>query len=444
MSMAQDGVAGAAGLPGGGQAEESRPSISTMRRYAWTNVATGFFVWGIALAGISMMMPVMYSNIAAETGWSVAQTTSFMVIKSAVSAIAGLFAGGLFVRFGIKRVYLPSVWAVGLSSMALYAVDSLWQYYALAAISGFASILCLVAIQVTLARWFEARLGRATGVAMLGGAAAGAVVPLATAWGLENFGWQATAGMAGLIVLVTLTLVVMFLVHEKPEDYGYTAEELDGEARAPGETGEAPVARDPGPEFRDVMRSRPFMLLVVATALSGVISNGINEYIPLFIERQTDLGSYMAALGFTIVIVLSGLGKLIFGWLFDRFSTRGVAICWALCGIAVLLAFPVSGIVTFALFTVVRGLSHGGIVVQAPILARHVFGVRSIAQLIAVLNATFHIGAAAGIGLIGLAVDWTGGFTIPFLVVMVTAFATAIMGLRFQPLYWSGYRRRDA
>jgi MFS transporter, OFA family, oxalate/formate antiporter len=89
---------------------------------------------------------------------------------------------------------------------------------------------------------------------------------------------------------------------------------------------------------------------------------------------------------------------------------------------------------------VVRGLSHGGIVVQAPILGRHIYGTRPIAQLIAILNATFHLGAAAGIGLIGLAVDWTGGFTVPFIVVMVLAFATALIGLTFKPKYWSGYR----
>lgn len=417
-----------------------RPSIATMRRYAWTNVVTGFLVWGIALAGISMMMPVMYSNISRTMGWTVGETTSFMVIKSTVSALAGLFAGALFVKLGLKKVYLPSILAVGFSTMALYFAHQLWVFYLLAAISGFASILCLVAIQLTLARWFDASLGRATGIAMLGGAAAGAFVPLGTSWGLAHYGWQGTSAIAGLIATVLLSIVVIFFVHERPEDYGYTAQEID----PGGKKAVRGVIADPGPEFRDVVRTRGFILLVLATGLSGVISNGINEYVPLFIERNTNLGSYMAALGLTIVLVLSGLGKLLFGWLFDRFSTRGVALCWALCGVAVLLAFPVSGIITFGLFTVVRGLSHGGIVVQAPILARHIYGMRPIAQLIAILNATFHLGAAAGIGLIGVAVDRTGGFTVPFIIVAAIAFATALLGLTFKPKYWSGYREPGA
>lgn len=416
-----------------------RISLARVRRYARMNIAVGFLVWGIALAGVSMMMPIMYNTIATDMGWSVAQTTSFMAIKSAVSALGGLFAGGLFVRFGLKRVFLPSVVAIGVSTCMLYFVRNLPVYYALAAVSGFASILSLIAMQVTLARWYAASLGRITGIAMLGGAFAGVVVPMATTFGLHRYGWHITAGFAGLVVLVLLTLAVAVMVHERPEDYGYTSDELDpGKAAAPGARNGA--AAGPGPSFAEIRKTRGFVLLILAAAMSGVISNGINEYIPLFIERHTSLGSYVAALGFTIVIVISGLGKILFGWVFDRLSTRGVALCWALCGIAALLTFPLAGMGTFLMFTIVRGLSHGGVVVQAPVLARHIYGVAALPQVISLLNAAFHLGAAAGIAAIGFGVDHTGGFTIPFIVVTVVAFSAALIGLRFQPRYWAGYR----
>jgi len=420
-----------------------RVAIGQMRRYAWMNIVAGFLIWGIALAGVSMMMPIMYNTISQDMGWTVTQTTSFMAIKSAVSALGGLFAGGLFVRYGLKRVFLPSVIVVGLATCLLYFVTNLPVYYALAAVSGFASILCLIAIQVTLAQWYSASLGRITGIAMLGGAVAGAVVPMATSFGLQHYGWHATAAIGGVIVLVFLTLAVVVLVRETPEAYGYTAEELDPgrnrkAAPAPGQ----PV--DHGPEFKSFLKTRQFALLIVATALSGVISNGINEYIPLFIERHTDLGSYVAALGFTIVIVISGLGKIVFGWVFDRFSTRGVALCWAVCGVAVLLTFPIAGFATFLVFTLVRGISHGGVVVQAPVLARHIYGVKSLPQVISLLNAAFHLGASAGIAAIGLGVDLSGGFTLPFIAVAVIAFLTAALGLRFVPKYWIGYAPKGA
>lgn len=417
-----------------------RLPIERVRRYARMNIAAGFLIWGVALAGVSMMMPIMYNTIAHDMHWTVAQTTSFMAIKSIVSALGGLFAGGLIVRFGLKRVFMPSILTVGVATTLLYFVQSLPVYYALAAISGFTSILALIGIQVTLARWYSASLGRVTGFAMLGGAAAGVVVPIATTLGLHHLGWHATAGIAGLVVLVGVGGALNFLVHESPEAYGYTATELD-----PGKAGSArPVTAagtpaDAGEEFATFKRSRPFILLILAAAMSGVISNSINEYIPLFIERHTNLGAYVAAMGFTIVLVISGLGKILFGWVYDRFSTRGVALCWALCGVAALLTFPLSGMVTFVLFTVVRGVSHGGVVVQAPVLARHIYGVRPLPQVISLLNAAFHLGAASGIAAIGFAVDATGGFTVPFIVVTVIAFTAALIGLQFKPRYWAGY-----
>ncbi|MGE4409434.1 MAG: MFS transporter [Sphingomonadales bacterium] len=424
-------------------AGEDRVSIEHIRRLARMNIAAGFLIWGIALAGVSMMMPIMYNTISQDMGWTVTQTTSFMAIKSAVSAVGGLFAGGLFVKFGLKRVFLPSVIVVGVATSLLYFVNNLPVYYGLAAISGFCSILCLIAIQVTLARWYSASLGRVTGFAMLGGAFAGAVVPMATTFGLQHFGWHATAAIAGIIVLVFLTLAAIFLVHETPEAYGYTAEELDS-----GHTGSGKPAPgkavDKGPEFSEIVRTRQFALLIIAAGLSGVISNGVNEYIPLFVERNTNLGAYAAALGFTVVLVISGLGKILFGWIFDRFSTRGVALCWAVCGIAVLLTFPVAGMTTFLLFTIVRGVSHGGVMVQAPVLSRHIYGVKTLPQIISLLNATFHLGASAGIALIGLGVDFTGGFTVPFIAVAVVAFLTALLALKFDPKYWVGYVAKGA
>lgn len=416
-----------------------RIAIEQVRRYAWMNIIAGFLVWGVALAGVSMMMPIMYNTIAADMGWSVAETTSFMAIKSGVSGVGGLFAGALIVRFGMKRVFIPSLIAIGLATLALYFVANLPVYYMLAAISGFASILCLVAIQVTLARWYAGSLGRMTGIAMLGGAAAGVIVPMATKFGLQHFGWHITAAAAGLIVLVGVTGAMTFLVHESPETYGYTAQELDPGVAPPGR-GQA--LDGPGPDFADIRTTPQFWLLIVAAGLSGVISNSVNEYVPMFIERQTDLGTYAGALGFTIVITISGLGKILFGWIFDRLSTRGVALCWALCGVAVLLTFPMAGFLTFLLFTAVRGVSHGGVVVQGPVLARHIYGVKTLPHVIALLGASFHLGAAVGIAAIGFAVDFTGGFTVPFIGVAIIAFLTAAMALKFEPKYWSGYIAR--
>ncbi|WP_157801297.1 MULTISPECIES: MFS transporter [Sphingobium] len=418
----------------------ARLPIATVRRYAYLNVVASFLVWGFALAGISMMMPVMYDSIAKDTGWTLGQTTNFMVIKSLVSALTGLLVGPMFIKFGLKRVYIVSLAAIGLSTCLLYFAKTLPIYYGAAALSGFFSINCNIAFQVTLARWFSARLGSITGTALLGGAVAGAIIPLTTTYLVQQYGWHVTSGLAGLVVLVVLTTLVALLAHESPEVYGYTSDEIDPPKGSTQHAAPAVAGPPPGEDFNLMLRSPRFYVLLAAVFASGAFSNGINEHTALFLSHHADLSKYMAALGFTMVMVISALGKIAFGWVFDRISTRGVALCWLLCAVAVALAFPVAGPVTFITFTLFRGLAQGGVVVQQPILAKHMFGLRPVAQTIAFLMAAFHLGAATGIGLIGLGYDMTGGYTVPFIGVIVTALVASALALTFKPKYWVGYK----
>jgi len=391
------------------------------------------------VAGVSMMVTVSYKPIMQEMHWSNEQTTAFMAIKSLVSALTGLLIGHAFVSFGLKRVYVIALAAIGLSTSMLYFAHTLSVYYLAAAVSGFFSIICNIAYQVTLARWFTARLGQMMGYAVLGAAFAALVVPVSTAYFVKQYGWHVTFGLAGLFVLVVLTTLVGLLAHESPERYGYSADEID-----PPKTGAPARGASAGPpagdDFRAMLRMPRFYILCACVFASGAFSNGINEHTTLFLAER-HLGAYAAAGGFTMVMVLSALGKVCFGWLFDKISTKGVAIGWALCGIAVALAFPVASLPTLVVFVAFRGIAQGASVVQTPILARHMFGLRSVAQTISVLMGCFHLGAATGIFLIARFHDVSGGYEVPFIGIIVLAFLASGVALTFRPQYWVNYRR---
>lgn len=420
-------------------ADVERLPLATVKRYAYLNVVASFLVWGFALAGVSMMVTVSYKSIMLDMHWSNEQTTAFMAIKSLVSALTGLLIGHAFVKFGLKRVYVISLAAIGLSTSMLYFAYSLPIYYLAAGISGFFSIICNIAYQVTLARWFTARLGQMMGYAVLGAAFAALVVPVSTTFLVKQYGWHTTFGLAGLFVLVVLTALVGVLAHESPERYGFTTDEIDPpKAGIPAKP--AIAGPPPGDEFKALLKSPRFYIVCACVFASGAFSNGINEHTTLFLAERK-LGAYAAAGGFTMVMVLSALGKVFFGWLFDKISTKGVAIAWALCGIAVALAFPVATLPTMVVFVAFRGIAQGGAVVQTPILARHMFGLRPVAQTISVLMGSFHLGAAAGIFLIARFHDMSGGYGVPFIGIIVLAFVASAVALTFRPRYWVNYKK---
>lgn len=425
-----------------------RLPIETVRRYAYWNLFASFLIWGFALAAPSMMMPVMYKTIMAQMHWTNPETTLFRTVNSGVAGIAGLLVGRMFLKYGLKRMFTLAVVVIGLATAGLYFADTLWVYYLCAGISGFASMICAVSYQVTLARWFSGSLGRMVGIALLGGAVSGLIVPIAVKALVSGIGWHGTAAVIGLAVAVLLTLVVVFCVRETPEDYGYTAAELDPAKVVPG--AQAPKVK-PGEDFSEVVKSIRLWLVLAAVFASGLFSNAINEHTPLFIDNAlTHAGmdketvKNLAAAGLSGVLVISSASKILFGWLFDRFSTSGIALCWALCGIAILFALPVSGVATFLLFTITRGIAQGGVVVENPILARHIFGLKPLSQVMAYLLAAYQLGTAFGTWALGQGFQMTGSYIAPFLGATLLAFGAAALGLTFKPECWPGYKAKAA
>jgi hypothetical protein len=122
---------------------------------------------------------------------------------------------------------------------------------------------------------------------------------------------------------------------------------------------------------------------------------------------------------------------------------RAVSACWFAMAIGIALAFPVAGLVSFIVFTVVRGLTHGGTMTDIPICAKHLFGARALPKTIAVLGAANALGGAVGTGAVGFAHDASGTYTTSFLVLIALAIVAAAIIIVIAPRYWVGYGQRQ-
>jgi OFA family oxalate/formate antiporter-like MFS transporter len=93
-------------------------------------------------------------------------------------------------------------------------------------------------------------------------------------------------------------------------------------------------------------------------------------------------------------------------------------------------------VIAFSVFTLMRGASHGGVMVDIPIFSKHVFGVRTLAKTVAIFSAANSAGAAIAIGAVGYAHDALGSYTISFIVLIVLAILAAALVWRIEPKYW--------
>jgi MFS family permease len=143
-----------------------------------------------------------------------------------------------------------------------------------------------------------------------------------------------------------------------------------------------------------------------------------------------------------IIAIASKIGS---GWIFDRFSIRGIAFFWGMLSLSIFLGLPVAGFGTLLLFIVIRGIAHGGLIVDVPVLTKHFYGMERIGTTMGLLSLCVNLGYAAGPPIFGWFADTYGNFTIGMIVFGVVAAIGTCLLLPIRPRYWTPpHRPRDA
>ena len=100
-------------------------------------------------------------------------------------------------------------------------MTKLWHYELLCITEVLGYVLAgPIANQVLVAKWFEARRGRAMGYVYLGLGLGGVVSPLLSNYLIRNFGWRHALEVVGLLIMVVLIPVGLLVTRSAPADLG--------------------------------------------------------------------------------------------------------------------------------------------------------------------------------------------------------------------------------
>ena len=404
--------------------------LETGRRYATLNVVAGFLAFFFMMGVPVLMMPTLYPVIMEDMNWTRAEVTSFSTVKFAASAVGAFFIGFLVDRFGIKTMGTITAVITGLGMGAFWFVDSLPIYQLVGFFLGLGAVATTVTLKVLVSRWYYARQGFMIGITMLGAGVAGTLTPLLAEWMQTQIGWRATIVAMSLGIWFLFIPTFLFFARSTPEEYGLSAEELD--------PGKVPTKPDTSnmPGIGAVLRSRTFWVFALGNFLIGIAEQGMQQNQKLFLQNELMLPALLAAASYSWVTIFGNVGKVAFGWLYDRFSVRGVAFCWLTIGIGILTILPVSGMLTFMIFAIVRGTSHGGNLVDIPVLMRHVFGTKTLAKAFSFQYAIYMVGASLGTWLVTSMADRMGTYVPAFILVACLCFVAAALIVWIKPVYW--------
>ncbi len=388
------------------------PSMEISRH--WKIVLACALGVGAGTTGIPFYtIGLFVAPLEAEFGWSRAAIQAWLSILLFSAIVFVPASGWLMDRFGVRRVALPALAAVGIGFILQGLLTrSLFGFYT--------SALLLSAVgagtsPLTWTRaingWFRKQRGIALGLSLSGTGAAAFLVPVLVGKVLDSADWRMAYVVIGVLPLLVLPLVYAML-REPLASLGATA------SGTPSNT--------PGLTLREALSNYRFWVIAVAFFLiSAGISGSISNLVPLLKDNglsSAEAGSIAGLIGLSVIA-----GRILAGFALDRF--------WAPAVAAVMLATPAASawilgqndvaIDLVPVAAVLLGLAAGAEFDFIAYLTSRYFGLAHYGKIYGLQYAVFSAGAAMSPPVFGWVYDTAGSYSAAFTFVSVLFVAGA-------------------
>jgi len=393
----------------------------------WPLLIVAFLLVFVAFGIPTYSLQFIYPEAMDEFGWSNTQVNLLSTAKFGMGAVAALTMGILIDKLGGRWTVLVGA-AAGAVAMALFFfATNLPIYYLAGVMLGFSASSIVAAMKVIVARLFTVNQGLAMGIVLTATSFGGVVVPWVWRFALDYYNWRVI--MAFFSLGPALIGVPAWLI------YMARATETRDIVSAPSKsaTGKGMLAH-----FKSMSSERGFWLIALGIFLVSATDQALTQNHVLFLRNDRGIDSPNVIAFATMLFALIGMfAKVGSGWFFDRFSIRGIAFFYLLLAISILLSLPVAGFATILLFITIRGIAHGGMIVDVPILTRHYFGMEHIGMTMGIMAACVNLGFMVGPPLLGWFADTYGNFTIGMIVYACIAAVASLTLLPIKPRYWT-------
>jgi MFS family permease len=359
--------------------------------YGWWIVVAAFLNLFFAVGLVFYGFPVFYPALAESLGFTRAQLTQGFLLGFLIVGLPfGLVAGTLIDRLGARWVILAGATLIGTSLVLMGFMTRLWHYELLCIMEVLGYVLAgPIANQVLVARWFQARRGRAMGYAYLGLGLAGVVSPLLVNFLIRNFGWRHGLEFLGTLIMAVLIPVGIGLTRSTPSDVGLLPDGADASLNTAGSLDSARLGAI---QVNSAIRSINFWLILAgSTLVVGAIGAVIQHFI-LFLKDQGY--SAAAASRFFAGLLLASLGgRVLVGYLADRFRKKNtMALFYGLLSVSILLLSLAHRPAMVWIFAVIFGFSMGADYMLIPLVTAECFGTASLGKILALIIMGYSLG----------------------------------------------------
>jgi sugar phosphate permease len=337
-----------------------------------------FSIVGFALYGL----PFFYDFFFKDLGWTRQAVTSGNAYSKIGAALAfGLVAGVIVDGLGPRRLMLVGIVMAGGALVGLSTVTSsaFWLFYLFYGLNALGYIFGgPLPNQVMLSHYFDAGRGKAMGIAYLGIGIGGAIVMQLAPYLIAQLGWRGALRALGILMIV-IAFPAAFLVREP---------KVEGDAIARGTLLPriAQSLREVPAFLRGMLRQPAFYCLALGSMASIGAVGGTMQNLKLYLSIDRGLSQVEAGNVGSIILIGSLGGRLLMGWLADRWPKKRVMVLiYVIVAATIPLMYWAPSPLLLKISAFLFGVGLGGDYMIIPLMAAELFGLSVLGRLMGVI-----------------------------------------------------------
>ncbi len=363
------------------------------------------------------LIGVLKGTLQHDLGWSEIDYSNLVTSFQAAYALGLLLVGRLIDSVGTRIGYALAMACWSLASMAHGMVSSLGGFMAARFALGFGEAGVFPASLKATAEWFPRKeRALATGIFNAGTNAGAIVTPLLAPWITIHWGWRWAFFLIGAVGFVWLALWLW--IYRKPEDHPRCSPAELRYIRSD------PAEASTKTSWLELAAYRQTWAFATGKFLIDPIWWFYLFWIPDFLQRRHGLALLQIGLPIVVIYLMADGGSIAGGWFSSFLVHRGKSVntsrktAMLICAVSVvpiIFAPKVASTWAAVLLIGLAAAAHQGFSSNLLTLPSDIFPARAVASVAGMGGMAGAIGGMLIAKLVGYLLQWTGSYTIPFL-----------------------------
>lgn len=381
--------------------------------------------WALLVLGVILLLflgliygwSIFRSPLQSEFGWTDSQASLTFSISMMTFCLGGL-VGGIINKgkngFRINLIAAAILLAIGFFSAS--NIQSLMGIYlSYGVCCGFGVGLGYNTAISTIVKWFPDKQGLISGITLMGFGFGSMILGTVAGAMIQSMGWRVTFRIFAVAFAIVMAVGALLLRNAGAEFVAYLSQ---GSSKAV-----TPAVEEVGAAV--MLRRRNFWIYfvwaIILSAAGLAIINSSAPYAQLFVGENLTLAASIAG----IVSIANGVGRVIFGGMFDKIGYRLTmlidCVVFVVASLVLMASFATKSMPVLVIAFILIGLAYGGVTPTNSAFIAYFFGRENYAVNFPIVNLNLIFASFLG-PMVG-----NGGYMMTFGAIIVFAIAGAVL-----------------